>query len=142
MTIGSLYILHRDRLGPPDDPYMVRYKLIETPWFAVRVHHILRSDGDRDLHDHPWSFVSIVLRGGYDELTPMTWRGDELIVVATRTITAPAVIYHRAEDLHRLELDRPAWTLVFTGPRRRHWGFQTRHGWVSWRTYLADANDA
>jgi hypothetical protein len=48
---------------------MVR-RAINTRFGGVKLHHILRSDDDRDLHDHPWSFLSIVLKGGYWEHTP------------------------------------------------------------------------
>lgn len=47
-----------------------------------------------------------------------------------------------AEHLHRVRLfhdgarEREAWTLVFTGPKRRTWGFMTQTGWVNWRKYL------
>lgn len=34
------------------------------------VHHILRSDRDRAMHDHPWENASLVLRGGYWEVAP------------------------------------------------------------------------
>jgi hypothetical protein len=51
------------------DVYMVR-RAFNTPLGGVKLHHILRSDDDRDLHDHPWSFLSIVLKGGYWEHTP------------------------------------------------------------------------
>lgn len=37
---------------------------------AARVHHVLRSDHDRALHDHPWHNASIVLSGGYWEVMP------------------------------------------------------------------------
>ena len=38
--------------------------------FAARLHHILRSDHDRALHDHPWPNASFVLSGGYWEVLP------------------------------------------------------------------------
>lgn len=140
MKIGRSYVLHLDRLGPPDDPYMVRFKVIDCPLFAVRFHRIYRGDSDRHLHDHPWSFVSFVLWGGYREETPN--RYANLSYREVRVVDAPAVVYHRAEDLHRLTLTRPALTLVFCGPRRRGWGFQTESGWVPWRQYLASPEDA
>lgn len=34
---------------------------------SIRVHHILRPDVDRHLHDHPWNARTIVLRGWYKE---------------------------------------------------------------------------
>lgn len=46
--------------------YMRRY-LLRTPWFGVRLHRILRADTNPHCHDHPFSFVSIMLWGGYRE---------------------------------------------------------------------------
>ena len=34
---------------------------------AIRIHHILRSDLGRDPHDHPWPYVTVILKGGYWE---------------------------------------------------------------------------
>jgi hypothetical protein len=95
---------------------------------SLRFHHILESDSDRDLHDHPWDFVSLILEGRYHETTEdgttiEYGEGDLLI--------------RQAETLHRLTLDDgPVWTYVVTGPVRRRWGFQTEYGWVHWRDYL------
>ena len=139
MKVGNCFFLHRDQLGPDHDPYMKRFKIIDTPLFAIRVHRILRSDADRHLHDHPWSFVSFVLRGGYLEYAP---HGCGIPgCCQRREVIAPWVVFHRAADLHRLRLSRPALTLVFCGPRRREWGFQTESGWVPWRDYLDGATD-
>lgn len=114
------------------DPYMDRW-VLGTPWFEIRLHHILRSDEDRDLHDHPWPFVSLILSGGYWEYRP----SREPFCGVNRQWRRPwSIAYRRAEDAHRLKLTRPVWTLVFTGPRRRAWGFYTRRGWVHWRDYV------
>lgn len=50
--------------------YMARYWLRRhaagsSAW-AARVHYLATPDEDRHLHDHPWDFVSIVLRGGVE----------------------------------------------------------------------------
>lgn len=105
--------------------YMRRWTL-RLPWFTVRLHHIVLDDVDRALHDHPWSFVSLVLRGTYDEERP-----------AGRTRRRPGTIaYRRATDLHRVTLATDAvWTLVVTGRHRRTWGFRTDDGWVPWYEY-------
>src|SRR5262245_13303083 len=47
--------------------YLVRLRIIQTPFFGVYLHDIHEDDGDRDPHNHPWSFLSIVLRGHYRE---------------------------------------------------------------------------
>ena len=108
------------------DPYLIRWRLIWTRRFSLYLHHILRSDEDRSHHDHPWSFTTLILAGGYREHTPRSV-----------TFHGPGELLHRpAPWLHRLELDRPAWTLVFVGPRKRRWGFQTPTGWVWWKNFL------
>jgi hypothetical protein len=114
-------------LGPNHiGSYMSRWYL-QTPWFTVRLHHILRSDEARALHDHPWDFWSLLLTGGYTEITP----------TGTRRWPWCSLVRRRAEDLHRLVLDRPVWTLVWTGPRRRSWGFLVDGQWIYWRNVQA-----
>ena len=46
-----------------------RWRILSTPWFNIFLHFINRADEDKDLHDHPWSFWSIILKGGYIEFT-------------------------------------------------------------------------
>lgn len=110
-------------LGPNHiGSYMERWYL-QTPWFTLRLHHILRSDEARALHDHPWDFWSVLLTGGYTEVTP----------TGTRYWPRWSLVRRRAEDLHRLVLDQPVWTLVWTGPKRRSWGFVIDGQWVYWQ---------
>ena len=109
------------------DPYLVRFRLLVTQSLCGYLHHILRSDADRNLHDHPFDFVTIVLWGGYYEHTP----------AGRRWCPPGTVIRHSAEDLHRIEIPagQTAWTLFLRGPRTRDWGFQTPDGWIDWRDY-------
>lgn len=109
------------------ETYLKRYRLIETPWFRIYLHRIYLSDNDRDFHDHPWSFVSFILQGGYIEHTPE----------GTHHFKSGAMITHAPEDLHWLEVPpgKTATTLVFTGPRKRTWGFQTLKGWIPYFSY-------
>src|SRR6516225_3836294 len=48
--------------------YLVRLRIVETPWLACYLHSIRRPDSTRALHNHPWGFVSLLLRGGYTEV--------------------------------------------------------------------------
>jgi hypothetical protein len=114
--------------------YLTRLHLVKTPWFAVCLHWINGPDEEPWLHDHPVSFFSVVLRGGYFELrdggagTPSRdgWR---LWVNAVRA---------GADDRHRIHTVIPrTLTLAIMGPVRRRWGFHTPDGWVDWRDYNA-----
>lgn len=121
--------------GPDSTPYMVRRIIFRCRWFGIHLHHILRSDSDRALHDHPWSFVSVILWGGYWEWVDGDMDGRVYARVGTWKCPG-SVLIRRAEHAHRVTLDRPCWSLVFTGPRRRTWGFYGDSGWLPWREYL------
>lgn len=121
-------------------PLLVRYQIINSPWFSIFIHHLLRSDIERDLHDHPWSFVTILLSGGYWEHCynyRSRFKSDRIRVRRNRW----SILFRHAEWKHALELDRPVWTLVFTGRTRRNWGFNTKDGWKWWREYKYSSGD-
>jgi len=122
-TDDMLEGLERDRiLGPDGERYLDRYHLTDS----VRLHHIMSDDAQDDMHDHPWDLTSVLVTGGYREVTP----AGEL------EHWAPSVIVRQAEEPHRLELlAGPMWTIAITGPVRRRWGFHTPAGWVHWRDY-------
>lgn len=54
-------------LDNPEQLYMTRWRILETPWFGLFVHRFDGPDSRPVLHDHPWSFVSLLVRGGYVE---------------------------------------------------------------------------
>lgn len=122
--------------------YMNRWWLIPygTRWSpAIRVHEILRSDDDRAFHDHPWNYLTVVLKGGYFEVRPVfkdgIYRGDK------RTWCGPgSVLFRRATDWHRLEVPEGtvATTLFTTFAYRQQWGFmpQPAQNKVYYREYL------
>lgn len=120
--------------------YMVRWFLIRSRWFNLFINRILRSDKDRDLHDHPWWFLSFILWNGYLETrvqTVKTTTGQFVLERMPKRVRPFTVVFRRAKDLHRLELHKPAVTLVLTGPSVRKWGFRTRYGWVEADKYAA-----
>lgn len=119
-----------DDVNDPGVVYLRRWYLIRTPWFGIYLHKIMRPDHDRDLHDHPWNFVPIILWGGYDEQLP----GEEF-----RLRTPGSMRLVRATDSHRIDTlinDKPAWTLCLVGRHQRDWGFHTEQGWVQWEDYI------
>lgn len=110
-----------------------RYRLLQTPWFAIYIHQILKSDEDLHFHDHPWHFASFILRGGYKELATFPPKWDK---VRTTYALEGSLVKHNAVDAHKLTLMTPeVWTLVFTSGRARVWGYQTENGWVDFKTY-------
>lgn len=114
----------------PDETYLTRWRVIQTPWFGVYVHRIREPDTDRHLHDHPWSFFSLVLWGGYVE---------EMI---TRTVKRGFLswAFRKASAFHRItKVRRGTTTLFLIGRKKRTWGFLTPTGWVRYRDYFQQA---
>lgn len=138
---GTRWALYSHHLGT----YMRRW-IWKTPWGTLRLHNILRSDDDRHLHDHPFDFTSFLLSGGYTEETPrgehpkggFAWQPgfDRKDPRERRWWPRFSIVRKRAEQCHRLILDRPLWTFVVSGLKRRSWGFHTEKGWIVHTRYL------
>lgn len=115
--------------------YLVRYRLLKTPWFSIYLHHILRSDDERALHDHPFNFTSLLLWGRYTEWRPGPEGPEPEYQVPTHRGWL-SIGRRKAADLHRITLEKPVWTLFIRGPVIREWGFQTSAGWVPYKTFV------
>lgn len=120
--------------------YLARLRIVQTPWFGVYLHDIFEDDGDRDPHNHPWSFVSIVLRGHYTErLYPDPLNTRQHFVLKTHRRWSA----HRMgrSSAHRIVEAAPGLkTLILVGPRRASWGFFREADWfrgrlVDWQDY-------
>jgi hypothetical protein len=104
--------------------YMSRWVIELWDGRSLRLHHIKQSDKARSLHDHPWEYWSFLLTGGYTEHTAM----------GSTYLPRFSLVRRYAEQTHRLELtDGPVWTLVWTGPKRKPWGFIVENNWIPWR---------
>lgn len=111
------------------DLYLQRLWLIKTRWFAIALHWFHQPDKARDLHDHPWSFLSIVLRGHYRETLP----GDHKGRIVSRWNYKP----HGPAGAHSVTYITPGLlTLVIRGPKRQRWGFYTEDGFVDSEEYF------
>lgn len=108
----------------PDENYLTRWRIIQTPWCSLYLHRMDHPDSRPVLHDHPWSFASIVLRGGYEE------RRLNLITRRTSHRSVRRFNIMRRDDAHYIEdlYRTPTWTLLLVGKRRRTWGYWRRTG--------------
>lgn len=98
---------------------MSRAVLVETRLLGIYLHKFKACAG-RPLitsHDHPWDFVTLVLRGEYEESRCNCHE------VTRRPF---AFGFRKAETIHRLRISpMGALTLCIRGPHRRDWS------WVS-----------
>jgi hypothetical protein len=115
-----LIFKRRELLGLPECPYLIRWRL-EFPFGSLRVHHWLGPDDDRAFHDHPWFFLTFVVRGGYTDRSPGQ---TPLSAYRNEHLRAPAIRFRPALHRHTVVPDPGgAWTVMLTGRRVRDWGF-------------------
>lgn len=124
-----------------NEPYLERYYLFlrernRFP-FNIFLHKFLKSDPD-DVHDHPWPFLTVILRGGYWEWTPQFDAEGRKTGEIARWCGAGSVRWASANTYHRIELDPnvTCWTLFMPGRKCRDWGFLVRNQWIQWEEYL------
>lgn len=110
--------------------YLTRFHLFQTPWCSAMLHWINLPDPQVHLHDHPNDFISLVLRGYYEEEIPIGG-SSELEVRRRKWIN-----FVKAEQKHRIvKVSNNTITLVFANRVRREWGFWVGGRLVSWRDY-------
>jgi hypothetical protein len=113
-------------LDQPDEVYLDRLFIIKTRWFGLYLHRIYRADYAKCEHNHPWAFITLILRGGYEE-------------EVARFLRRPGYVGYRPRSFeHRITrlLKGPALTLVFRGPDHFDWGFVTKLGYMPWEEWV------
>lgn len=96
-----------------------RYQLLKTNWLNVYLHQLDAPQWHPvGCHDHPWWFVTVLLKGGYLEKQN---HGDE----ARLKRRYPGQILYRPAS-HAHDVITPfgrSWSLVVTGRKAHKWGF-------------------
>ena len=130
-----------DRIN--NEPYLERYYLFlkdrkHFP-FNIFLHKFLKSDPD-DVHDHPWPYATLILKGGYYEWTP-NFNSQGAKIGETRYWRGPGHFrICSANSYHRIELEEgtDCWTMFMPGPQRREWGFLVKNQWIPQQQYLTE----
>ena len=125
-----------------NEPYLERYYVLfntrQHKGFNVYLHKFLKGDPD-DVHDHPWSYATFILAGGYYEWIPQ-FNADGTKNCEVRKWRGPGHFrICRPDSYHRVELKEgvTAWTLFMPGPHKRQWGFLVDNKWIHNDNYLA-----
>jgi len=169
------YARNPEVIGAPDCPLIHRWTL--KPWadrkrpgdserWKLMLHHFLSNADDRDVHDHPRGFVTLVLWGRYDDWVPcatcqgsgvfratLGWSDGKPSEWALEPCAfcdghglrigdrmRPGMLRHRpASHAHRTKVGpKGCWTLVVMGPASRKWGFWREGRWWFWKDYEAE----
>ena len=124
-----------------NEPYLERYYVFLTDRtrfpFNVFLHKFLKSDPD-DVHDHPWPYATLILKGGYWEWVPKFNDLGEKIGEVPHWRKPGHFRTCSANSFHRIELDPnvTCWTLFMPGPHKREWGFLVNNKWIKHDAYL------
>ena len=124
-----------------NEPLLTRYYLFlkdrKTFPFNVFLHKFHKGDPD-DVHDHPWPYATLILKGGYYEWTPMFDNQGRMLGEICKWRGPGHFRICGANSYHRIELDPSvtAWTLFMPGPQKREWGFLVKNKWVHNNDYL------
>ena len=126
-----------------NEPYLERYYLFlkdrnRFP-FNVFLHKFLKGDPD-DVHDHPWPYATLILKGGYYEWIPQFNNKNEKIAEIAVWRGPGSFRVCGANSYHRIELDPEVtcWTLFMPGPHKRDWGFLVNNRWIRHEEYLKE----
>jgi hypothetical protein len=114
----------REILGRNNDEiYLVRFWVNEpkantkgsySSRNSLLLHHFLKPDDDKHLHNHPWAGRSTILSGGYVEETK----------AGLKTVKPFDSNMINADTYHCVKSIEPnTWSLVHTGDKEGEWGF-------------------
>lgn len=113
-------ITWNQKLGKPECPYLHRWAIDFGRFGSVRLHHWVRSDDKRAMHDHPQDFWTLVLKGGYFDV----FRVDPESMDRWELMKPFRLRKRYAEHIHYVDvMPGGCWTLLYFKPKRRNWGF-------------------
>jgi hypothetical protein len=114
--------------------YLERWTILLAFKCGIYLHHFLGDDWSSDPHDHPRRFISIGLKGWYDEEIYAPCGTSS----RTDRYKAPWVRSFPATHIHRIKAKEcgNVWTLVTVLPKSRDWGFIRDGKWIGFREYV------
>jgi hypothetical protein len=115
-------------IGDPNCPILKRWR-IDAFGLKLRLHKFYANTKDRDTHDHPWPFLTICLKGGYDDVR-LDGKVDK--------VRAGSIRWRSIKHAHQTFAGPNGCTTIVIGPRAsREWGFFHEGKWMHWKQYMA-----
>jgi len=105
-----------------------RWAIVECEKFSIYIHRIHKEDKDEDLHNHPWNFASLILKGSYvEEHLPFDYPEWWHCPIPTNTrlkkffsfSKGDRGFYHKIKKIEK----GPVWSLFFTWGKHEEWGY-------------------
>ena len=124
-----------------NEPLLTRYYIFlkdrKNFPFNAFLHKFHKGDPD-DVHDHPWPYFTLILKGGYWEWIPQFDEEGRKVAEIAHWRKPGHFRACSATSYHRIELDPnvTTWTLFMPGPQKREWGFLVKNRWIHNEQYL------
>ena len=109
------------------DIHFKRWQILKTRWGSIWLHAIYKADQDKYLHNHPWDFTSVVLKGSYYEQTSLGNKKQYPGKINVRDGSE----YHKILELE----SEVVYTLFFVSEPKRQWGYRVRGEFIDHETY-------
>jgi hypothetical protein len=149
-------------VGNGDCPIMLRHRAI-VAGYTVRLQRWYPGHQDVHVHNHPWWFLSIVLRGGYvddsrcrscdnsglmsgddaymmgmvEECTACDGRGGGLDL-----LRAPTIRFRRPEHAHSVIVSQKGClNVLITGREELGWGYWVGRRFMDWAAFAFAGHD-
>lgn len=110
-----------------------RWQILWTPWFSIWIHGIYSADKDEHLHNHPWDYFSLVLKGSFLEETES----------GTKIMRPLSYVKRDGSEFHKIKIlfTPKVYTLFITSPPKRDWGYKVKGKIIQHDIYRNLKND-
>lgn len=131
---------------PLGEPSRIRWRIIHTPFFGIYLHKWNKPDPRPTLHDHPWVFFSIILKGHYiQKVRKVKFHFDQAIIylkkrgffIGDNDLIASPLKEEKIKwfnffphgKFHTVTyVKKGTWSLMFVGKTHDSWGYIRKHG--------------
>lgn len=115
---------YKEPLGKSECPYAHRTYLIFFG-YSIRIHKWYRSDDKRYMHNHPWWFITFVIKGSYKDVSLGLFKD----IYQNDYLKRFHIRYRKPNHTHYVEIPKGGCTtILITGRKNKQWGF-----WVNKR---------
>lgn len=98
--------------------FLLRYTILKFSKLHIRIHKILTPDKTHFLHNHPFNYISIIIKGSYVEQLLVN---DELKTIKHNT---GSIIIRKYNQYHRITEVDNCQTLFFAWKKNINWNLK------------------
>ncbi|MEO6305470.1 MAG: hypothetical protein ABIP51_20070 [Bacteroidia bacterium] len=127
MNLINKYFLVKEIKSKEGIVHFRRWRILSTPLLKIYFHGIYMADEDAHLHNHPWNYWSVSVKGRFIEKTSNGFK----------YVPPFKIIKRKAEQFHSINLllTKKVFTFFVAFGKKRDWGYDVNGTWVDHITY-------